>query len=63
MKTVQFFWHYFKVYKFSFVVVILMLVLSTLAQALFPVFSGQAVTELANLVQAYQDNHENNHPP
>ncbi len=55
MKTVQFFWHYFKVYKFSFVVVILMLVLSTLAQALFPVFSGQAVTELANLVQAYQN--------
>ena len=52
MKTVQFFWHYFKVYKFSFVVVILMLVLSTLAQALFPVFSGQAVTQLANLVQA-----------
>ena len=32
-----------------------MIVLATLAQALFPVFSGQAVTELANLVQAYQD--------
>ncbi|VJG21281.1 ABC transporter ATP-binding protein/permease [Streptococcus pneumoniae] len=28
MKTVQFFWHYFKVYKFSFVVVILMIVLA-----------------------------------
>ena len=55
MKTVQFFWNYFKVYKLSFVVVILMIVLATLAQALFPVFSGQAVTELANLVQAYQD--------
>ena len=52
MKTVQFFWHYFKVYKLSFVVVILMIVLATLAQALFPVFSGQAVTQLANLVQA-----------
>ena len=48
MKTVQFFWNYFKVYKLSFVVVILMIVLATLAQALFPVFSGQAVTELAN---------------
>ena len=55
MKTVQFFWNYFKVYKLSFVVVILMIVLATLAQALFPVFSGQAVTQLANLVQAYQD--------
>ncbi|HIH3069441.1 TPA: multidrug efflux ABC transporter subunit PatB [Streptococcus pneumoniae] len=55
MKTVQFFWHYFKVYKFSFVVVILMIVLATFAQALFPVFSGQAVTQLANLVQAYQN--------
>ena len=54
MKTVQFFWNYFKVYKLSFVVVILMIVLATLAQALFPVFSGQAVTQLANLVQAYQ---------
>ena len=48
MKTVQFFWNYFKVYKLSFVVVILMIVLATLAQALFPVFSGQAVTQLAN---------------
>ena len=55
MKTVQFFWNYFKVYKLSFVVVILMIVLATLAQALFPVFSGQAVTQLANLVQAYQN--------
>ena len=54
MKTIQFFWNYFKVYKLSFVVVILMIVLATLAQALFPVFSGQAVTQLANLVQAYQ---------
>ncbi len=43
------FWNYFKVYKLSFVV-ILMIVLATLA--IFPVFSGQAVTQLANLVQA-----------
>ena len=28
MKTVQFFWNYFKVYKLSFVVVILMIVLA-----------------------------------
>lgn len=55
MKTVRFFWNYFKVYKFSFVIVILMVAVATIAQALFPVFSGQAVTELANLVLAYQN--------
>ena len=55
MKTVRFFWNYFKVYKLSFVIVILMVAVATIAQALFPVFSGQAVTELANLVLAYQN--------
>lgn len=55
MKTIQFFWTYFKVYKLSFVVVILMIILATVAQALFPVYTGQAVTELANLVRAYQE--------
>jgi ATP-binding cassette, subfamily B, multidrug efflux pump len=55
MKTVRFFWNYFKVYKFSFVIVVLMVAVATIAQALFPVFSGQAVTELANLVLAYQN--------
>ena len=49
MKTVQFFWNYFKVYKLSFVIVILMVAIATIAQALFPVFSGQAVTELATM--------------
>ncbi|EDK63187.1 hypothetical protein CGSSp11BS70_06025 [Streptococcus pneumoniae SP11-BS70] len=38
MKTVQFFWHYFKVYKFSFVVVILMIVLATLPKPSFQSF-------------------------
>ena len=52
MKTVRFFWNYFKVYKFSFVIVVLMVAVATIAQSLFPVFSGQAVTELANLVLA-----------
>ena len=51
MKTVRFFWNYFKVYKFSFVIVILMVAVATIAQALFPVFSGQAVTELASLAE------------
>lgn len=54
MKTFEFFWNYFKIYKISFVVVIAMIIIATIAQALFPVFAGQTVTELANLVIAYQ---------
>lgn len=54
MKTFEFFWNYFKVYKISFVVVMAMIIIATIAQALFPVFAGQTVTELANLVIAYQ---------
>ena len=55
MKTFEFFWNYFKVYKISFVVVIAMIIIATVSQALFPVFAGQTVTELANLVIAYQN--------
>ena len=55
MKTFEFFWNYFKVYKISFVIVIAMIIIATIAQALFPVFAGQTVTELANLVIAYQN--------
>ena len=55
MKTFEFFWNYFKVYKISFIVVIAMIIIATVAQALFPVFAGQTVTELANLVKAYQN--------
>ena len=55
MKTFEFFWNYFKVYKISFVVVIAMIIIAKIAQALFPVFAGQTVTELANLVIAYQN--------
>ena len=55
MKTFRFFWNYFKVYKISFVVVIAMIIIATITQALFPVFAGQTVTELANLVIAYQN--------
>ena len=55
MKTFEFFWNYFKVYKISFIVVIAMIIIATIAQALFPVFAGQTVTELANLVIAYKN--------
>lgn len=58
MKTIQFFWSYFKAYKLSFVVVIAMIILATAAQSLFSVYTGQAVTELVNLVKAYQDGTE-----
>ena len=59
MKTFEFFWNYFKVYKISFVVVIAMIIIATVAQALFPVFAGKTVTELANLVIAYQNGNPN----
>ena len=59
MKTFEFFWNYFRVYKISFVVVIAMIIIATVAQALFPVFAGQTVTELANLVIAYQNGNPN----
>ena len=55
MKTFEFFWNYFKVYKISLIVVMAMIIIATIAQALFPVFAGQTVTELANLVIAYQN--------
>ena len=55
MKTFKFFWNYFKIYKISFIVVIAMIIIATVAQALFPVFADQTVTELANLVIAYQN--------
>ena len=55
MKTFKFFWNYFKIYKISFIVVVAMIIIATVAQALFPVFAGQTVTELANLVIAYQN--------
>ena len=55
MKTFKFFWNYFKVYKFSFLIVFVMIAIATIAQALFPLFVGQTVTELANLVVAYHN--------
>ena len=49
MKTIKFFWQYFKRYKISFVLVIFLILVATILQALFPIFIGQAVTELASL--------------
>ena len=55
MKTVRFFWNYFKVYKFSFVIVDSDGCSCDDCPSPLSSFSGQAVTELANLVLAYQN--------
>ena len=51
MKTVDFFWHYFKRYKLSFVIVIAAIILATYLQVVAPIYMGQAVTELTKWVQ------------
>jgi len=52
----KFFWQYFKHYKLSFVIVILMILLSTVLQVLFPIYVGQAVQNLVELGSAFADN-------
>ncbi len=54
MKPFDFSGIIFKVYKFS-LSRILMVAVATIAQALFPVFFQVSMTELANLVLAYQN--------
>lgn len=56
MRTMKFFWQYFKHYKLSFVIVILMILLSTVLQVLFPIYVGQAVQNLVELGSAFADN-------
>ena len=53
MRTIAFFWQYFKRYKLSFVVVLLMMVTATVFQVLFPVYVGQAVQHLVELGRAF----------
>lgn len=52
MKTVRFFWTYFKPFKLSFAVIFIAILVSTFMQVLSPVFMGKAVTELTKLAQA-----------
>ena len=56
MRTMKFFWQYFKHYKLSFVIVILMILLSTVLQVLFPIYVGQVVQNLVELGSAFADN-------
>ncbi|NMH33261.1 ABC transporter ATP-binding protein [Streptococcus sanguinis] len=58
MRTIAFFWQYFKRYKLSFVVVLLMMITATVFQVLFPVYVGQAVQYLVELGRAFAEKGE-----
>ena len=58
MRTIAFFWQYFKRYKLSFVIVLLMMVTETVFQVLFPVYVGQAVQHLVELGRAFAEKGE-----
>ena len=58
MQTIAFFWQYFKRYKLSFVIVLLMMVTATVFQVLFPVYVGQAVQHLVELGRAFAEKGE-----
>lgn len=53
MKTAKFFWQYFKQYKLAFLVVMIMIIISTVLQVLFPIFTGLAISELVELGSAF----------
>lgn len=58
MRTIAFFWQYFKRYKLSFVIVLLMMVTATVFQVLFPVYVGQAIQHLVELGRAFAEKGE-----
>ena len=58
MRTIAFFWQYFKRYKLSFVIVLLMMITATVFQVLFPVYVGQAVQHLVELGLAFAEKGE-----
>ncbi|MEG3242965.1 ABC transporter ATP-binding protein [Streptococcus suis] len=53
MKTLRFFWFYFKRYKLSFAVIFLAIVTATYLQVKTPVFLGNAIAEMGEIGQAY----------
>ena len=55
MQTVKFFWHYFRRYKLSFMIVIAMIILATFLQVVAPIYMGQAITKITEMVQATAD--------
>lgn len=60
MRTVKFFWQYFKDYTLSFIIVIVMMIASTILQVLFPIYVGQAVQHLVELGNALANGGEKN---
>ncbi|HFI0264021.1 TPA: ABC transporter ATP-binding protein [Streptococcus suis] len=53
MKTLRFFWFYFKRYKLSFAVIFLAIVTATYLQVKTPVFLGNAIAEMGKIGQDY----------
>ncbi|HEM6488828.1 TPA: ABC transporter ATP-binding protein [Streptococcus suis] len=53
MKTLRFFWFYFKCYKLSFAVIFIAIVTATYLQVKTPVFLGDAIAEMGKIGQAY----------
>lgn len=51
MTTARFFWSYFKAFKLSFVIILIMILVATVAQVVAPIYIGQAISALAQLVQ------------
>lgn len=60
MRTVKFFWQYFKDYTLSFIIVIVMMIASTILQVLIPIYVGQAVQHLVELGNALANGGEKN---
>ena len=60
MRTVKFFWQYFKDYTLSFIIVIVMMIASTILQVLFPIYVGQAVQHLVELGNSLANGGEKN---
>ena len=60
MRTVKFFWQYFNDYTLSFIIVIVMMIVSTILQVLFPIYVGQAVQHLVELGNALANGGEKN---
>ena len=60
MRTVKFFWHYFKDSTLSVIIVIVMMIVSTILQVLIPIYVGQAVQHLVELGNALANGGEKN---
>lgn len=53
MKTVRFFWFYFKRYKLSFAVIFLAIIAATYLQVKTPVLLGNAIAEMGKIATSY----------